>query len=422
MASNYDLFQRLSPECRALLNTIQKNGPVTFAFLMDALQLGRSRLQNMMSQLLEIHAVQESGYSESTGGRRSILYDVNSTDFLIIGVSVGSAKYGVCIANLKNQAVASSEFPMNNQITPINFAIRIHSEVRRMAEQCGLSADQFLGIGLSITGAVDCENGILLRQEANSFHKDWVGCPIRQILEETFCLPAAVDVYISMQTLEQYYYGHGKNSNRLLVITCGMAVGAGFLDRGHIVRSVNNMNNSFAHMIVDFDGRKCTCGNYGCLDCYSSARAIIHQVAQKLKAGVPSKLAGYMDALTISRVIQAAEQGDSLAASELEYAALILGAGLANYIRLVSPDTVILMGLIVSQFPKYGQIAIESAKKKLYSGFRLEQDSISFVQLDEWKRTGSDGSAMFIERLLNPNEGAPIKGEAGKGGASYAAN
>lgn len=422
MASNYDLFYRLSPECRTLLNTIQKNGPVTFAFLMDALQIGRSKLQNMMSQLLEIHAVQESGYSESTGGRRSILYDVNCTSFFIVGVSIGSAKYGVCIANLKNQVMVSSEFPMNNQITPNDFVDRIYHEVQRMADQHKISASNFLGIGLSITGAVDCENGVLLRQEANAFHKDWVGVSIQRILEETFLLHAAVDVYISMQTLEQYYYGYGKNSNRLLVITCGMAVGAGFLDRGHIVRSVNNMNNSFAHMIIDFDGRKCTCGNYGCLDCYSSARAIIHQVTQKLKGGVSSSLAGHLDSLTISHIIQAAEQGDFLARSELEYAALILGAGLANYIRLVSPDTVILMGLIVSQFPEYGQIAIESAKKKLSSGSPLEQPPISFIQLDEWKRTGSDGSAMFIERLLNPNEGAPIKGEAGKGFVTYAAN
>lgn len=415
MVSCYDLFQGLSPECRSLLNIIQKNGPVTFTFLMDTLQIGRSKLQNMMSHLLKIQAIQESGYSESTGGRRSTLYDVNCTDFFLIGVSVGSAKYGVCIANLKNQQIAYSDFPMNNLISPYDFAACIHQEVKKMAKQHGISEDQFLGVGLSITGAVDCENGVLLRQEANAFHADWVGAPIRRILEEEFGLHAAVDVYISMQTLEQYYYGYGKNSNRLLVVTCGMAVGAGFLDRGHIVRSINNVSNSFAHMIVDFDGRKCTCGNYGCLDCYSSARAVLHQVVQKLKAGVPSSLSDYVDAITLSKVIQAAKEGDRLAKSELEYAALILGTGLANYIRLVSPDTVILMGLIVSQIPEYGKVAIKSAKKILYSGSQIEQPPISFIQLDEWKRTGSDGSAMFIERLLNPHEGAPIKAETGKG-------
>ena len=75
----------------------------------------------------------------------------------------------------------------------------------------------------------------------------------------------------------------------------------------------------------------------------------------------------------------------------------------------------ILMGLIVSQIPEYGKVAIKSAKKILYSGSQIEQPPISFIQLDEWKRTGSDGSAMFIERLLNPHEGAPIKAETGKG-------
>lgn len=411
--SIYDELQALTPECRTLLNIIQKNGPLTFASLMEALHIGRSKLQNMMSQLLEIRVIQENGYSESTGGRRSILYDVNCTDFFVIGISVGSAQYGVCIANLKNQRIAASEFPMTNQVRPREFVAGIHEKVRLLAEQNGLPTDRFLGIGLNITGAVDCENGILLRQEARAFHKDWEGAPIQQILEEEFHIHAAVDVYISMQTLEQYYYGYGKHSNRLLVVTCGMALGAGFLDRGHIVRSINNMSNSFAHMTVDIDGRKCTCGNYGCLDCYSSARAIIRQVSQKIKAGVKSSLSKEIGSITLSKIIQAAKQGDALAKAEMEYAALILGAGLANYIRLVNPDTVILMGLIISQMPEYGEMAFESAKNRLYSGGLQNQNNISFIQLDKWERTGSDGSAMFIERLLNPDEGAPIKAESG---------
>ena len=54
MNAIYHELQALSPVCRALLNTIQKNGPMTFASLMDALQIGRSKLQSMMSQLLKI--------------------------------------------------------------------------------------------------------------------------------------------------------------------------------------------------------------------------------------------------------------------------------------------------------------------------------------------------------------------------------
>lgn len=408
MNAIYHELQALSPVCRALLNTIQKNGPMTFASLMDALQIGRSKLQSMMSQLLKIRVIQENGYSESTGGRRSILYDVNCTDFFLIGVSVGSARYGVCIANLKNQCIAACEFQMSDQIGPREFAQKVHQEVQVMAAQHGLSADQFFGIGLNISASVDCENGILLRQEAHSFRQDWIDAPLQKILEEEFHMHAAVDVYISMQTLEQYYYGRGKDSSRLLVVTCGMALGAGFLDRGHIVRSINNMGNSFAHMTIDMDGRKCMCGNYGCLDCYASARAIIQQVTQKIKAGVPTVLSGEIDTLSLSKIVQAARQGDLLAMSELKYAASALGVGLANYIRLVAPDTVILMGLIVSQMPEYGELAIQAAKNRLYNETQLSE-TISFIQLDKWERTGIDGSAMFIERLLNPDEETPIR-------------
>ena len=375
---------------------------------MDTLHMGRSRLQSMMSQLLKIRAIQEYGYSESTGGRRSILYDVNTSDFFLIGISVGSARYGVCIADLKNQAVAAAEFLMNDQIGPREFIARVHQEALTLAARQGVTPAQFFGVGLNITGAVDCESGVLLRQEARSFHPDWVGAPLLALLEAEFRLPAAMDVYISMQTLTQYYYGQGKHSTRLLVLTCGMATGAGFLDRGHIVRSINNVGNSFAHMTVDMDGRACPCGSYGCLDCYASGRAIIQQVEQKIKTGHPTSLEKEAGSLTISKIVQAARQGDLLARAELEYAATVLGIGLSNYIRLVAPDTVILMGLIISQMPEYGEIAIASAKKRLYSENQPCQN-ITFIQLDKWERTGIDGSAMFIERLLNPEEATPIK-------------
>ena len=411
MCTIYEELQALSPVCRSLLNIIQKNGPLTFADLMETLGIGRSKLQSMMSQLLKLGVIREQGYSESTGGRRSILYDVNCTDFFLVGISIGSARYGVCVANLKNQCIAFSEFQMNNQLGPRELAEKVHQEAEFLALQNGLSPEQFFGVGLDISGSVDFENGILLRQEAQAFRQDWVGAPLRKILENEFRVPAAVDTYISMQTLEQYYYGYGKDSTRLLVVTCGMGLGAGFLDRGRVVRSINNMENSFAHMTLDMDGRKCMCGNYGCLDSYSSARAIIQQVTQKIKTGVSSSLSGELEDLSISKIIQAAKQGDILARSELNYAALVLGIGLANYIRLVAPDTVILMGLIISQMPEYGETAIESAKKQLNREARPGVTP-TFVQLNKWERTGIDGSAMFIERLLNPDEETPIKVES----------
>ena len=42
MTSIYDELKELPIPCRSLLNIIQKNGPVTFSSLMDALKIGRS--------------------------------------------------------------------------------------------------------------------------------------------------------------------------------------------------------------------------------------------------------------------------------------------------------------------------------------------------------------------------------------------
>jgi predicted NBD/HSP70 family sugar kinase len=40
-------------------------------------------------------------------------------------------------------------------------------------------------------------------------------------------------------------------------------------------RLANDAEDAFGHMVINVDGEACSCGNYGCIDCYSSIYRII---------------------------------------------------------------------------------------------------------------------------------------------------
>jgi len=52
-----------------------------------------------------------------------------------------------------------------------------------------------------------------------------------------------------------------------------------------IVRTVKNAEDAFDHMIIDVNGDLCSCGNYGCIECYSSIPSIVKRFVSELKKG-----------------------------------------------------------------------------------------------------------------------------------------
>src|SRR5690625_5844180 len=63
------------------------------------------------------------------------------------------------------------------------------------------------------------------------------------------------------------------------------------MDRYQIQGSDNFSKFNHGHMIVDINGRKCNvCGNYGCIEAYSSISSIKEEVLLQLKQGKESML------------------------------------------------------------------------------------------------------------------------------------
>ena len=105
------------------------------------------------------------------------------------------------------------------------------------------------------------------------------------------------------------------------------------------------------HTTIDLNGRRCSCGNYGCLEAYASGSRIAFRAVEGLRAGSQSVLTelvnGNINQISAALVYEALQLGDQYAHEIILETAKFLGIGIANLVNTLNPDVVGVVGGVV---------------------------------------------------------------------------
>ncbi|MBN1437459.1 MAG: ROK family protein [Sedimentisphaerales bacterium] len=96
----------------------------------------------------------------------------------------------------------------------------------------------------------------------------------------------------------------------------------------------------FGHQRIVKAGRKCPCGNRGCLEAYAGGRAVIQQLNRP-------------DIHSLSDLRRAAKNGDSEVLRELALAAHYMGSALSQFVLLMGIDKIVVTGPLSDIFPLF---------------------------------------------------------------------
>ena len=117
---------------------------------------------------------------------------------------------------------------------------------------------------------------------------------------------------------------------------------------GRLLRGASGSASEIGHTTIDYSGRRCGCGNYGCLEAYASGPNIAARAREGLEAGRRSSLRdlvdGDLDAITARVVYDALVDGDEYAREVMTETAELLGAGVANVVNTFNPQMVVIVG------------------------------------------------------------------------------
>lgn len=91
--------------------------------------------------------------------------------------------------------------------------------------------------------------------------------------------------------------------------------GAGVITDGHLLHAGSSSLVEIGHTQVDPYGKRCYCGNHGCLETIASVDSILELAQLRLNQSMSSMLHG--QPLTVDSLCQAALRGDLLAKTSL---------------------------------------------------------------------------------------------------------
>ena len=213
----------------------------------------------------------------------------------------------------------------------------------QIVSQYGGSRGDFAGVGIGSPGPLNRPTGTVI----NTPNLGWRNFPLRDLISNAVNLPAVLDNDANCATYGEWWLGAGRDVNTLIGITLGTGIGGGIVLNGEIFHGVSDSAGEIGHMTIEANGRKCPCGNYGCLEAYASGPAIARRAIEGLDAGADSllnDLVNTVEEITAATVYEAAVNGDPYANEVMRETAKFLGAGVANVINIFNPDMVVIAG------------------------------------------------------------------------------
>ncbi len=201
-----------------------------------------------------------------------------------------------------------------------------------------------LGAGVAVAGFLDHDGGAMV---GNANLPALCGFPLRRALVDRLALDCRLEGDSNAAAFAEHRFGAGRGSARLLCVTVGTGLGGGVVIDGALLRHTGGCAGDLGHVIVDREGRRCTCGARGCLE------AMVCSAALSERAG----------GRPVRAVIGAARAGEARATEALAETGWWLGLGLASLAPLFGPDRVVVGGGIAAA----GDLLLEPAR----ASFRL---------------------------------------------------
>lgn len=341
---------------RLVLRTIYEREEISRADVARETCLTRTTVSDVVADLMGQGLVEEVGYGPSAGGKPPILLSVVADARHLIGLDLASNEFRGAVVNLRGQVRHQINAPLHDRDGEAALAL-----VYEIVQDLITATDSpLLGIGIGSPGLMDALNGVV----RHSVNLDWHNLPLRDLLQERFALPVYVANDSQVAALGEYTFGDGPGAENLVVVKVGQGVGAGIVLNGQLFHGETFGAGEIGHVTIVENGEQCRCGNFGCLETVTSARAIIGQV-RSLAASDPGshlhQFASRPEEITIETICQAMEAGDKQVQQVIRRSGHYLGIAAANIVGLLSIRRIVIAGSVAC----LGQILLDAIRQEM---------------------------------------------------------
>lgn len=366
---------------KKIIKLLLEKNEVTKLDISRSLDISITTVSTNITELKKEGIVSDVRPLESTGGRKAMALKINENCRFALGIALTPRHVKLSLINLKKEVIGDIRIRHNKK--DIESIIAIAKEnINKILNNKEISIDKLLGIGISIPGTVDSQEGII----KNCYLLGAENYNLKKSFEEF-----NTTIYIDNEAnLSAYYEFLNKKDilSNLLYVSITDGLGLGIIIDGKIYRGSNNAAGEMGHIKIIIGGKSCKCGSQGCLESYTSKNVLIEDFNEISNEKLND----------IEEFISLFEKGDKTTKEVLERYFNILGIGIANLTMLLDPSSVVLGGDINSLLKEN----IDVLRSIVYKDNLFTNEENCKIDVTEFKESYLLGAAMVpLEEFLN---------------------
>jgi glucokinase len=220
-------------------------------------------------------------------------------------------------------------------------------------------------ISIVVPGSVQADTGLVVNAPNLP---SIVNFRLRDALNSALQRPVAIENDANAAALGEMWKGAARGCQTIICLTLGTGVGSGIILNGELWRGIDGTAGEIGHMSVEpFGGVRCKCGNFGCLEVYASATAIVRMAREGLTEHPGSTLHSIaIDDLTAEEIFDTATAGDEFAGEVFRRAGIYLGIAMANVVNTLNPEMIVVGGGVSAAFELFTPYAREEIVKRAF--------------------------------------------------------
>ncbi|MBI5815099.1 MAG: ROK family protein [Nitrospinae bacterium] len=242
---------------------------------------------------------------------------------------------------------------------------RIVESVRSAASH---TSGTLAAVGIAAPGAIDFTRGVVTRSPN---FPDWRDAPLTNDLAAALKVPVELENDANAAAFGEGFAGAAKGWRDYIMFTLGTGVGSGVVLNGKVWRGPSGMAGEMGHITARPDGRKCGCGNNGCVEAYASASGVAATARERFNepaaAWLQKASGGDASMIDAALVAKGAFENDPLCREMLEEAGECLGFALAAGALVLGVTRFVIGGGMAGALPVMENSIRNSAARRAYT-------------------------------------------------------
>jgi predicted NBD/HSP70 family sugar kinase len=380
-------LETLGKSDRIVAYRLLRRGPATQAALVAATGLSRPTVTAALSRLAG-RGLAEAGAGPDdlppAMGRRAHRYHLTARAGHAVGVDIGRRHINVVIMDAGHRQVIRLDGKVSAAADADPQPV-----LRQAADLVQVALDQaggissvlgvVFGLPVPLTGDGLVASGTLLPA--------WTRLDPRRELAALlpgFAVQVGNEAHLG--ALGEYHFGWGEGKRDLTYVKLGTGIGGGMVLGGALHRGNGGPTMEIGHITVDYQGRRCPCGNRGCLERYAGGRELL--------------ASGRRDGLEIEDIpslVARAQAGDAACRRIIHEAASMIGIAVGTLANLYGPELVVLGGSLSAA----GELLVQplhTALEQTAFAVTTSRLSVKVARLSRWA-SACGAAALVFDQL-----------------------